>query len=76
MAYMDTNATPILATVRDTVAALATGFVTKFLLPSKRAQIAQMTQAMNRLDDAQLAQIGITRAEISDYANMVIRVNG
>lgn len=76
MAYMDTNSTPILATVQDALNTLLTGFVDKVVLSSKRAQITQLTQALNRMDDTQLAQIGITRSEVPDYASMAIRVYG
>ena len=76
MAYLDTNSAPILTSVQHAVKTLWAGFVNKTVLSTKRVQIAQLTKAMHQLSDAQLAEIGITRSEIADYANMTIRVKG
>lgn len=76
MAYIETNSAPVLASLQNAVTTLRTGFVNTFVLSSKRAQIKQLSQAIHRMNNAQLAKIGITRSEIEDYANMTIRVYG
>ena len=76
MAYAIAQNTPILTTLMSSVNTVWDAFVSKMLLSSKHAQIVQLTQAMNRMDDRQLAAIGITRSEISDYASMTIRLQG
>lgn len=76
MAYIETNSAPIFASLQDVATTLWAAFMDKLVLSSKSVQIAQLTQAMNRMSDAQLTEIGITRSEVADYANMTIRVHG
>lgn len=49
-------------------ARLRTAFRRAFL----RAQIGRMTSVLSMLPDAQLHNIGITRSEIADYAEMLM----
>ena len=37
-----------------------------------RSQIARMTSVLNTMSNAQLHEIGITRGEIADYAEMIM----
>ena len=75
MSYALVNNTSFLDTAQASAKTLWDAFVAKMVLSTKRAQVTQMTQAMYRMDDAHLATIGITRSEVADYANMVIRIN-
>lgn len=76
MSYAIAQSTSLLNSIFDAVASFMDAFVEKMVLSTKRAQIVQLKQAMNRMDDRQLADIGITRSEIADYADMAIRVHG
>ncbi len=76
MAYAIAQNTPILTTLMSAVNTVWDAFIDKMILSSKHAQIVQLTQAMNRMDNNQLAAIGITRSEIPDYASMTIRLHG
>jgi hypothetical protein len=76
MSHAIAQNTSILNHIDSTAITLWNTFVEKMVLSTKPAQIVQLTQAMNRMSDAQLAQIGITRSEIADYANMSIRLDG
>jgi uncharacterized protein YjiS (DUF1127 family) len=76
MSHAIAQNTSILNLIDSTVRTAWNAFVAKIVLSTKRAQIAQLTQAMNRMNDVQLAEIGITRSEVADYANMSIRLNG
>lgn len=54
-------------------------FWAAFVTKSKKAflsmQRARLIDAMNQMTNDQLAQVGITRREIPDYAHMIIRAN-
>lgn len=74
LAFTDTHNSPILASLQDVLNTLWLSLENLFFLSTKRVQIKQLTQAMQRMNDVQLTKIGITRSEIEDYACMTIRV--
>ena len=74
LAYTDIHNSPILASLQDVLHTLWSSLENLFFLSTKRVQIKQLTQAMQRMNDVQLAKIGITRSEVEDYACMTIRV--
>ena len=76
MSYAIAHSTSVLNTIFDAMASFMEAFVEKMALSAKHAQIAQLKQALNRMDDEHLFAIGITRKEIPDYADMAIRVKG
>ena len=66
----------VMTSLLDTANTLFDAFVAKMTVTPKNVQITRLTQAMHRMDDAQLADVGITRSEIADYANIAIRLHG
>lgn len=76
MAHALTQHVSILNIAQTTAVSLWDAFVARMIVSTKRVQIAQLTQALNRMDSQHLASIGITRSEIPDYASMVIRLHG
>ena len=76
MAHVIAQNASILNVAISTANAVWDAFVVKMVLSTKRVQIGQLTHAMKQMTDAQLAEVGITRSEIEDYASMTIRVYG
>lgn len=76
MAHALAQHTSVLNIATSTAISLWNAFVARMLVSTKRLQIVQLTQALNRMDPQHLAEIGITRSEIPDYARMSIRLHG
>ncbi|MEJ6710104.1 MAG: DUF1127 domain-containing protein [Amylibacter sp.] len=76
MAHALTHRKSILNDAQTTALSLCNTFVARLVLSTKRLQIAQLTQALNRMEPHHLADIGITRSEIPDYARICIRLHG
>ncbi len=76
MSYALAQSTSLLTTAFDAAAQFKDAFLKYVVLSTKRAQVAQLKQAMHRMSDPQLAEIGITRAEIADYVDMLMSLRG
>jgi len=76
MAFVSTQTAPRSNSVVSGFAPLWAAFCAKMATTFKNMQRAQLNRAMNRMSDKDLAHVGITRSEIADYADMVMRLHG